>query len=276
MGEIFDEIRESIYGDMEFGRYKIEIVDDREDSITVRQTSTNGEMEYVFTNPDVINEQWIMDRISMTESAKNHIYDIDTEGTAAWINRFIDPAMLASIDSIIFIGSPSEELETCDLNDDLVDMIQENFNGLTDSTGMTVGCDMIFINTQGVVQKVINDMDNDIKNPSVFIDAVNRELAVTVAHEFMHVAQHNPYFPFGRLDDEYLCGNEEWEAEDFGQKTGAEENPNMLRNDEQTRKAVWDMTVENYSLHGQHGTPTYESDSPDRSYSVYDHDEYEL
>ncbi len=210
----------ALYKDVEYdGEEEYVSIEKTKDGIEVFDaTDAPFERSYTITKPEKMTLTWLQNRIVATPSAI--ALGVNADAVARWIHKYMPKHIYSTLRYLVITGGRDLEgdIEDQEYLWGVDDFFREAFeeHGLPDEHLLGINwysanvCVVSFGHILNSAES-IRDRDGDWY-AGEFDRFVNEGLATTIAHEFRHLAQSNPYIPaeiFGG------SGSIEDDAEDF-------------------------------------------------------------
>lgn len=199
--------------------YKFYIIGETENCVSVHdEVEECTYRDYTITNPDVIDSQWIKDKIIVTDSVLDTKIGIDVKGLSDWLVENVDKKMYMNLENIIFLNDVEKDLVyLSELDPKFNEILECNSLPEDDAVGlMWYSNQIVLINIGTILSCEKELLDEGIIYDWELDDDVNAGICKTLVHEIRHLAVANPFLP-----EEFLgktAADDEIDAEEYAEK----------------------------------------------------------
>ena len=199
------DYRLSVEDDIDAG-LPIKILKTNKEVLVVEDNTNNDNRIIKITNPSLINENWIKEKIIVTPSVSDLGYELDVDEIANYLNKNVNHHYLLTLEGLAFC------------NDTLRDKkyLSDQDNGYRVSSKINAlpknGCigtlwsdsDRILINVGEIVNSVNRMVEEHKIEDWEKEDVINEEIGVSLLYEIRCLAQSNPYIPEEIINQQFL------------------------------------------------------------------------
>lgn len=219
MGKIFNEMKKYIKEDMELATEdEISIISEDNTHITLWDYYNDDlDRTYTLTDPDIIDSDFVKDRIIITETAKD-LVDIDIDDLSDYLCRYAKNSLI-NLEQIIFINDTEKDFdELYERRDgyDWRECLEVNDLPIDELGIMWFERSMVLVNI-GEILKTTEEM---AKNGEIYPEDIPKELNIgivtTLLHELRHLEQANPYIPAEEFNQ--ISIDKEADAEEYARE----------------------------------------------------------
>lgn len=227
--DLFEKIKLNIKEDASNDDDLLEIIDESDEEISVYDNFDSYGREYTITNPIKVNEEWLHEKIIVTNSTSQTGYAINTNLIVKWLLKNVDKNMYLTLENIVFMNDSEKDFDELPLINkkfyellEINDLPNENLIGL-----MWYHYQIVFVN----VGAIINTTKEMIEEGDLYEweekDTINSGILSTLVHEIRHLAQANPYLPEDILNQNT---DDETDAENYARNICEGTLPYILTN----------------------------------------------
>ena len=172
--QLFDNIKQGIKEDIENG-LDITILSEDDEHIKLYDNEEDFSREYTIYNPDIMDAQWIKDRILVTPSAQGLEYKVDVDKLSTWLNSAIDKPMLLTLQNIVFIGDAEQDFDYLDkYSEEFSDQLECSDLPYDNLGVMWYDACKVFVNIGNVIETTQEMLDEGILYEWEKSDCINR------------------------------------------------------------------------------------------------------
>jgi hypothetical protein len=222
MDKLYQDMVEAIKADAERyvadddydeGDAYLAVEDETESSISVYD-DLNDERDHRYTimNPKFLNEDVVKSKIVTTTSLKREC-NLDVDAIAKWICSELPQETYLTLNKLVLMYDEEEDFDELAEDDEFGDAFDSGSywpdDGMLGITWWEFS--ICVVNVKSIIKSCFKHELVDEQHPLRI--ELNRQIFATIAHEFRHLAQANPYLPeevFDRIDDD-----NEVDAEEF-------------------------------------------------------------
>lgn len=210
---LFETIKSNIKEDASKDEDLLEIIEDTDEKISVYDNFDGYGREYTITNPEIINETWIKEKIIITKSVPETGYNINTNILTKWLVQNVDKFMYLTLENIVFMADSEKDFDELPLIDNkFSDLLEVNNLPNEDLIGlMWYHYQIVFVNIKAIIDTTKEMLETGDIYEWEERDTINSGILSTLIHEIRHLAQANPYLPDAILnqntDDELDAEN---------------------------------------------------------------------
>lgn len=202
--ELYQEMVASIHEDEEEGKF--EITEQTDGSISVWDNLDIMDREYTITNPNLIDRDFLNDRLILTPSISELPFVIKKEDVLSLL-EMVDKRLLMTLEGIVLCNDSEADFDYLRaLNDDYYQALEVSDIPDDGMLGMNWYCyNKVFINVGEVFRQTLKMHENGDLYDYEVEDCLEWGILTTLIHELRHLEQSNPYLPeelFPEKDEE--------------------------------------------------------------------------
>lgn len=198
--------------------YRLSVEDDIDAGLPIKILKTNKEALVIedntccdnrvikITNPSLINENWIKEKITVSPSVSDLKYELDIDEIANYLIRNVNHHYLLTLEGVAFCNDTLKDKKYLSDQDNGY-RISSKINALPKN-----GCigtlwsdsNRILINV-GEIVNLVNQMAEEHKIEDwEKVDVINEEIGLSILYEIRCLAQSNPYIPEEIFNQKYM------------------------------------------------------------------------
>ena len=167
---------------------------------------------YTIMNPKFLDEDALKSKI-LTSASLRRECNLDVDAIAKWIYSELPQETYLTLNKLVLMYDEEEDFDEFAEDDEFGDVFDSGSywpdNGMLGITWWEFS--ICVVNVKSIIESCFKHELVDEQHPLGI--ELNRQIFATIAHEFRHLAQANPYLPeevFDRIDDD-----NEVDAEEF-------------------------------------------------------------
>lgn len=170
------------------------------------------------TNPELIDKEWIKQKIVVTPGANSLGYNLDVDEIASYLASNVKRNYMVTLDGIVFCDGSNKDWEYLhSLNDEYKRQAEVNAFPNHKVIGIFwYDSSKVLVNVEAIVKSTNLMIKNGELEEWEKEDVINEGLMMTLLHEIRHLAQANPYLPEEILNQEYE--DNEIDAEEYAKE----------------------------------------------------------
>lgn len=202
--------------------YRLAIEDDIEDGLTIKILETNHDQLvvcdntdsrysdhiYRITNPSLISENWIKEKILVTPSTNDLEYKVDEDSIASYLYLYVKRNYMLTMENIVFCNDIATDW-------DYLHKISDKFAKETETNLLPAHENSVFWHDSGKIiinfGNIIRETEREIEAGQIAEwekeDVVNEKLMVSLLYEIRNLAFSNPYIPDDIMEQRYANKN---------------------------------------------------------------------
>lgn len=198
MSDDFKRIKDEIYHDVKEYPDAVCILEESDSSIFVEDDTDGYSWRYEFTDTDAMDSAWLSDRIVVTPSTQETGI-LNIESLKEFILSFIPKETYQTLNRLVFVSDLEKDWDYLwEYKDERIDT---DFSDLLEMHSLPDGLLGINWSTNCVVVvnvgEIINTVREMLESGEIYDYEYSSEVIIglktTIAHEFRHLQQNNPY-----------------------------------------------------------------------------------
>ena len=217
MSDIYNKMIKMIHEDMELATDdEMSVISEDNNRITIWDYYNDDiDRTYTLTDPDIIDKDYVKDRIIITKSADDLI-DIDKDMISEYLCEYAKNTLI-NLEEIIFINDYDKDFEELYKRKDgynwqeileVNDLPTDNELGI-----MWFERSMVVVN----IGEILKNAEEMAKSGDIYPEDIPKETGIgiitTLLHELRHIEQANPYMPAIEFDQ--ISMDPEADAEEY-------------------------------------------------------------
>ena len=187
----FARIRAEVLQDVELNPDYYELLSDRADMIEfIDKTDGIFDYHYVITDTDVITPDWLKSKTLVTPDARE-LFRTDLSNLFELVDKYIPKEAYQTLQELIFITNSDADYEYLYNDSELYirKLLEEHALPDEEQLGLSWTAEGVVIINLGKIETSVKEMTEE----GAFGSTLERVVLDTIAHEFRHLQQTNPY-----------------------------------------------------------------------------------